>query len=299
MKHTPNLPVLGGDPEEQATPNDKSAYPLPPFATVVIVTREMAGDWLDHRCGPNNKHQRKLSQFKVAQYAETMRQGGWRLTPQGLMFDMDGWCINGQHRLQALRDSGLEQQEFWVFPNESSTLFAFVDTGYGRTAAQLWEGSYATAVTSAVRYLVPGKLGVYQNRMSPDAVLELVSKWGELSTHASVATNMGIKNRIPVSAHLAVLAQAERTEHRDMINEWTTGITYGADLSLGDPRLQVRDRFAALFGTRKPPALNYNLLVKGWNNFVEGRRVQTLRWAEPEGTLTVTGYDPNAWEVSP
>lgn len=295
MAKAANLKTLGA-PEPEATPDEMSAYPLPPFATVITVTREMAGDWLDHRCRPGTAHQRKPSAIKIAQYAEVMRQGGWKLTPQGLMFDTDGWCINGQHRLQALRDSGVAELQFWVFPNESADLFAVVDTGYGRNAAQLFNGPYASAITAAVRYLQPGKLGVYAHRMAPDQVLDAVAKWPELTTHASVATGMSIKNRIPVSAHLAVLAQAERTEHRDRIHDWTTGITYGANLDHGDPRLQVRDRFAALFGTKRPPAMNYNLLVKGWTHFVTGKKVQLFGWREQEGTLPVPGYDPSNWE---
>lgn len=268
----------------------KSVYILPSQPGIIYVTREMAGDWLDNRTRPGTAHQRRPSPNKVQQYAEAMKAGKWLLTPQGLIFDTDGWLFNGQHRLRALRDSGLDGLHFWVFPNEASDLFAVVDTGLTRQAHQLYNGAYAMQVTGAVRYLQPGKLGQYARQMSPDQVLQAVNDWPEVTWHAAAAMNLQGKNRVPASPHLAMLAMAERTENREMIQDWLASLAYGANLEPGDARLLVRDRFLQLGDVRKTADMKFNLLAKAWNLYTQGTRKQVLAWREVEGTIKINGF---------
>src|SRR5947209_3204436 len=214
-----------------------SRFALPSQPQIMTVTHEMAGDWLDNRSRPGTDHQRKLLRTKVELYTQEMNAGRWRTTPQGLIFDTEGWMFNGQHRLQALRNSVRDELEFWVFPNEAADLFALVDTGAIRQARQLYTGKYASVVTSAPRYLGEGRIGQYISTMTAAGVLEEVAAWPELVTHAPAVQAMQQKLHIPGAAHLAILAQAERTEHRESIPTWVNGVLYGTDLSAGDPRL--------------------------------------------------------------
>jgi hypothetical protein len=266
-----------------------SKYVLPFHPQIMVVTHEMAGDWLDNRSRPGTAHQRKLSAKKVAGYTEAMNAGKWRLTPQGLIFDTEGWMFNGQHRLQALRNSDLESLDFWVFPNEAADLFALVDTGAVRMARQLYSGSYSSVITSAPRYLGKGKIGEYITTMAPADVLSAVDDWPELVTHAASVAAAQQKLKIPGAPHLAILAQAERTEHRDKILSWINGLVRGTDLAAGDPRLHVRDRFLTMAG-RRTPELTYNLLAKAWNAHVKEAKLQVLVWRAVEGTVPVLGF---------
>lgn len=267
-----------------------SKFALPANARVMTITHEMAGDWLDYRCRPGSGHQRKVSPRAVKKYTRDMDAGIWRLTPQGLIFDSEGWCIDGQHRLQALRDSKLDELQFWVYPNEAADIFAVLDVGFTRQARQLYIGQYASSITSAVRYLGE-PMGKYIDTMSPQTALDMVDDWPELVTHARHAQLAQQHAKIPAAAHLAVIAQAERTEYRDMIGPWFEAIITGADLQKGDPRLQFRERFKNRSG-RNVPGYVYNLAVKGWNYYVTGERTQHLVWRESEGPIPVVGFDP-------
>lgn len=264
-----------------------SKYQPPAAPEIVTITQDMAGDWLDYRI-PDR--QRKPSRVIIARYTEEMNAGRWRLTPEGLILDTDGYLFDGQHRLQAFRNSTLEELDFWVFPDQSSDLFSVVNVGYTRQARQLFNGPYATTVTSAVRYLgaTPGK---YIDTLSVSATLEALTEWPELVTHASGVSSVYQRVRIPASPHLAVLAQAERTEHRDKIPEWLAGLSYGAGLATGDARLHLRERFRGVKG-RQRRDLGYNLIAKSWNLYVKGDRKQVLTWSEPEGIIQVTGTVP-------
>jgi hypothetical protein len=49
---------------------------------------------------------RPVSIVKVAQYVMDMKNGDWMLTPDPIMFDINGDLVQGQHRLEAVRRSG-------------------------------------------------------------------------------------------------------------------------------------------------------------------------------------------------
>ena len=268
-----------------------SRFTLPSRPQIMTVTHDMAGDWLDYRSRPGTEHQRKLSGPKVAAYTAEMNAGRWRVTPQGLIFDSEGWMFNGQHRMQALRNSELDELDFWVFPNEAADLFALIDTPAVRQARQLFNGAHATIITSAPRYLGDGRIGQYITTMTPAAVLEEVAKWPELRTHAAAAQLVANRVRVPGAPHLAILAQAERSVYRDRIPSWLAGLAYGANLEVGDPRLHVRNRYQGASG-RRDPNHTYNLLAKAWKVHAEEGKMQILSYRDDEGTIPVVGLNP-------
>jgi hypothetical protein len=68
-----------------------------PVSEIVVITPEMATKWLG-----SNERNRSVSQATVSGYAADMQAGAWRVTHQGLGFDVDGKLIDGQHRLHAV-----------------------------------------------------------------------------------------------------------------------------------------------------------------------------------------------------
>lgn len=267
-----------------------SQYRLPSAACIMTVTHDMAGDWLDYRV--HRDYQRRLSMAKAKQRASEMDAGLWTdPVPPGLMFNEEGYCFNGQHTLQALRDSQLTELDLWVFPGQPQSMFAKVDVLHTRHASQLYHGKYAAAITGAVRYLGP-ETGKYIARMAPAVQLAEVTKWPELEAHAGQVALVQQYAKIPAAAHLAIMAQAERSPHRDDIGAWLTGLIHGANLPPGDARLKLRTRFlSSRAGDRRDPAFVYNTIAKAWNLHVAGAKVQVLAWREVEGIIPVTGFE--------
>ena len=69
-----------------------SRFRLPSAAQIVTVTPEMASDWLSYRNHPKN---RPLSKSVSARYQADMESGRWaEATPEGYIFDTDGWIIS-------------------------------------------------------------------------------------------------------------------------------------------------------------------------------------------------------------
>jgi hypothetical protein len=71
-----------------------------PGHQIIDVTPQLAKDWL-----LLNKHNRKLKEMKIVQYARDMREGNWRFTGEAIKFDNNGDLLDGQNRLHALIDA--------------------------------------------------------------------------------------------------------------------------------------------------------------------------------------------------
>jgi hypothetical protein len=69
----------------------------------IDVTPEMAARWMAE-CNIMN---RNLRVNKVAEYAEAMKAGQWKLNGQGWSFDTDKVLVDGQHRCAAVERSGV------------------------------------------------------------------------------------------------------------------------------------------------------------------------------------------------
>lgn len=278
------------------TPQE-SNYPLPSEAQILLVTPEMASDWLSYRSYPRN---RKISRAIVGKYLQDMNAGRWKTIRQGLIFDTQGYLIDGQHRLSAVAN-GTAAVAFWVYPNEARDTFALLDQGYKRAPAQMLGVPYSSIIAAAARYLAvladqdPYSLPRF-NRVTNPEIFATVEQWPELVTMAELSGNVRNTAGIAQSPHLAVLAQARRTEFGTPENfeAWKQGLMHGVGLERTDPRLQLRNRFIrqghTLKGSSNRDAV-YNLIVKSWNSFVTGQEVNVLMWRAPEGTIPVIGFD--------
>lgn len=98
-----------------------------PYDAVLSVTPELAFRWLE-----GNTHNRPINQRHVERLARDMKAGRWRLTHQGIAFDVTGLLIDGQHRLCAVIEADLPVT-MRVFYNEPSENRHVVDTGERRS----------------------------------------------------------------------------------------------------------------------------------------------------------------------
>src|SRR6516225_3546597 len=96
-----------------------------------LVTPEKARAWLDL-----NHRNRTLSAGSVARLAAAMRRGEWMPdSTDAIGIDLDGGVINGQHRLQAVIESGIEI-EMLVVTGVRPEVIKVIDQGRGRTFNQ-------------------------------------------------------------------------------------------------------------------------------------------------------------------
>ena len=98
-----------------------------PFNIVMEVTPNQAFRWLE-----GNTHNRPVNPRHVERLASDMKAGRWRLTHQGIAFDVTGLLQDGQHRLYAVIEADVSVL-MRVFYNEPPENRHVLDTGDRRS----------------------------------------------------------------------------------------------------------------------------------------------------------------------
>lgn len=97
---------------------------------VETVTPERAADILHNQ----NTKNRRLRPGVVTQYAQLMKDGDWKLSPEAIVISASGRLLNGQHRLHAVITAGLPQQFFMIY-GPPDDVFSVLDRGAKRSTA--------------------------------------------------------------------------------------------------------------------------------------------------------------------
>src|SRR6185369_9847998 len=104
----------------------------PLSVSVIEVTPEMAEKWLER----NHPSNRPISWGAVEAFAKDMRSGAWRLTHQAVCFDAEGYLIDGQHRLHAVKQAEVPVR-LLVMKNAEGSFHDPIDRGRPRSVATI------------------------------------------------------------------------------------------------------------------------------------------------------------------
>lgn len=97
--------------------------------SIEIVTPLMAEAYL-----AKNTSNRRIRKSTVTKYTSIIREGGWSLTPEPVVFGEDGVLMNGQHRLSAVVSAG-SPATFLVIRGVDPSVFKTLDRGATRSTA--------------------------------------------------------------------------------------------------------------------------------------------------------------------
>lgn len=104
-------------------------------AKIELITPALAKQWLE----TINVNNRGISRVRVGQYTELMKLGLWdENNGDPIQLDVDGNLVNGQHRLKAIVNSGVELK-FFVVRGVSRYARNTIDTGVSATNTSLWK----------------------------------------------------------------------------------------------------------------------------------------------------------------
>ena len=120
------------------------------------VTPSIAAAWLD-----KNVQNRKRNARFVSRFARDMKNGDWQMTGDSIKFDKLNNLVDGQHRLTACVESGVNFKTIVVYGLEPASRDV-VDTGKPRTNGDVLAMHGATnsvAVAATLRFLINEKRG--------------------------------------------------------------------------------------------------------------------------------------------
>jgi hypothetical protein len=259
---------------------------------VVDLTPELAAELL--RAVPG--HQRKITRNHVLRLAEAMGNGGFLFTPQPLIVDTDGALQDGQHRCHAVIESGVTIPVV-ITRGADPAGFALIDTGKARLPQQFIADKNAAMIASAARYVLfyrstgpgtrPSVLQQMGSRLTNKQILDEVAADTEYTDAAPQIASIRRAARITPGPLLAVHVLAGRGVDSDKSSLWLSGLETGEELTKGDPRLALRNRFIQAPVHGQPQQLM--LILKAWNAWLTDTPVKLLRFRSNEGMPAIIG----------
>lgn len=257
-----------------------------PTAAVERITPKLAADLLT-----NNAHNRNLRVGRVVQLADAMRRGEWELNGQTLKVADDGTLLDGQHRLQAVVESGVAIETLVMRdlpPRAQDT----VDTGRKRRLADIlrvegYSDSHALAAAVNILHRYRNGLRIDYSQAgapTPRQALDLIVAEPGIEESVKVARRVTKKIGGPIGVfsalHCVFLAiDPKPTEgFFEQLGE-------GDSLKKGDPLLQLRNQLIRPRKDRayaQSPATIAGLTVKAFNLRRAGRKVALLTFRKNE-----------------
>jgi hypothetical protein len=254
--------------------------------TLEEITPQAAVELLASQAG-----NRRIKLEKVAEWTADMKSGRWQPIPQPIMIDLDGRLIDGQHRLTAVVRSQ-STVLMWVARNVPGQMRRYVDGGVTRTAADVLRMEHGVAnqvmAQASVKLVIGyqrmpnivwnnsnakvGKQSIIDEYLTdPDTYQQAVS-CGNM-TRKSTGSGLWLTGTSYAALYVLVHRHSATP---DLWDEWHRGVSTGAGLPAGDPRLLLRS------SRRSGPTASagqFGLMacIKTWNAYVEGRDALLMR----------------------
>lgn len=251
--------------------------------TLVDLTPDLAEKWLGHNVGNRN-----LRRQKVQQYARDMREGNWHTSGQAIQFDWNGRLVDGQHRLEAVIESGVTI-EVLVVKGLDPRAREVIDTGAKRTASDALKFAGHTqdaTLLAAVARIADARENGYLRTAMATSVPQLsnsdVIAWVELNPEVGSAVLLSRRTGKAINIQPSVWAYCLYELQKVDVgkaNEFAESI---ADMRLegkGDPRKTLLDIFhRAATGQRRKPGVAEAIYIvfRAWNAWATGQQLAQI-----------------------
>lgn len=240
---------------------------------------------------------RPISQKRVNDYALEMLAGRWRLTHQGIAFNVKGNLVDGQHRLMALVQAAREgamdgdtlvsanlklKVKFQVTWGLEEDIFPYLDNGLPRSAAHILAiAGYSNQVnlgTAARLLYVYDKPNLHYRewnriKVPNEEILATVRRSGieDYLTYGSSLSLIGlIRSAAIVGSYVCMRANSE-ADHESFMHQ----LQYGENLGRENPILTFRNyllRNKGTAGVKRDGITHLAFYIKTWNDHVAKRR---------------------------
>lgn len=170
------------------------------------VTPEMAAQWLE-----KNTRNRALRPGGAAVYAAEIKAGRWLVHHQGIAFDTTGALVDGQHRLQAIVDTGIPVPLNVTFGLPVGSMDA-VDRGMVRNVPDILRLHHGIDNSRRIAALVAvlGQVAeAYHLKMTPGVALAIYRKWKPEIDWAVPLPNKGPLWKAPIVAAFVIARRRE------------------------------------------------------------------------------------------
>ena len=224
----------------------------------------------------------------VAQLAGRIERGEWQLNGESIVYSTEDRLLDGQHRLCGVVKAGKPIRSV-VITGVDPEAFHTIDTGKTRSLADLLKIDnevQTAALAGTLNWLwVYEVLGEFRHdgryTASPEQAFGLLRD--KPGIRESVKRTGRIRRRVGIGHSLAaalhyVLAGIDPSDAEFFYDQ----LYVGAGMATTDPIHVLREKLVSnsmQVGSRRLTATEMAaFLIKAWNSYRRGDRVQTLRW---------------------
>lgn len=235
-----------------------------------------------------NRHKRPGD---VDDWSNEMANGRWRETHQGVALARDGVILDGQHRLEAIVDSGVTIN-LLVVVGLDPEVFSVIDTGRKRNSADalgmvgetnLTQLAAITRACYDYDYMLANGRSTSRRRVHHDVLLAYrVGKEKALSDAAKFSQsvrNFGLKVN-KTAAGTAFFLLKRDVDNQDLVDDFLEQVRTGENLKTTDPVYALRRYISKDITPNKDRHLA--VILKAWALYVQGRGATTLSWRTDE-----------------
>jgi hypothetical protein len=263
-----------------AQPNGKAALPKL-TASVETVTPEAASRMLG-----TMEHNRKQRRTVIERYAREMIAGHWKLNGEPIIIGHDGKLKDGQHRLNAVVMAKVAVPML-VVRGVLEDAMPSIDTGssrsYGDVVTLRGGASLGPQMASIAR-----TWWLYENTeyltsrtsLSHQEIDEIIRQHPVIEDGAFRAHRSTFKRHIPISVFGFAFAYLSEKHDPEIAELFLSTVEKGANLDDDDPIFALR---RILIETeRRDQRRILALVIKAYNEWIDGERVQLLGWRSGE-----------------
>lgn len=263
---------------------------LEPFFRIEDVTPEKARDFLSR-----NTHNRNPKRNKINMYARDMANGAWTMTGEAIKFSPDGVMLDGQNRCYAIIKANVPVK-LLVGYNIPDMAMNVMDSGATRSASDaLTLNGYGNtrSISSAAFIHNAWVNGAYKTaasrpnsdwRMTNSEVLSYVESHPELieaTRRARKIRASGVQiSEGSFAAAIVIFSKINADDAEEFFSRLTEYRTDG----LGDPINTLLRRLQKDYrdGAKVDPGRGIYYLVRTWNAFRSGKKLNSLRIGNPD-----------------
>jgi len=243
-----------------------------------------------------NERNRHIHVKTVDRYKRFMSSGKWQLNGECIKIGADGSLLDGQHRLEALKQLDKPIRVSLAIGIDPRT-FSVNDTGRSRTAGDILSiAGYknVNANAAALRYLIWYQQSeTFSTRVdiSPSDILFAIKKWPHIKHFVYPAIEY--KHLIPSSV-VQFFMYVTQTINPEKSFCFFSKLLTGEGLEKKSSILQLREMLLKhkLSNVHMDKRHNLACLVIAWDSFIEERTVKNVKWNGVSFPL-ITGADRN------
>lgn len=263
---------------------------------VVIVTPQIAEQWLSA-----NTNNRQVKKTHVKRMSAAMVRGEWILNGETVKFDANGRLVDGQHRLRAVVEAGVNVP-IEVRYNVPVDAFATIDTGVVRGAKDALYthgvGNNTYDIAAAARIAFHGLNSSIERvfygssvALSNKQVVQFVEAHSSLVDLTTELYEREVRKLCPLSLAAGVFWLIIYKHSRAAVNPFLDAFLSGESLTAEHPAYILRERLIAerighSRGTRRRIE-TCAFIIAAWNAYHTGRPLKVLRLRRNDAFPTI------------